>query len=198
MAKIKKLINIIILLIRIIIRWIKGKPFYGVWATFEFLDDTCEAIRHLQAQGYQKIVTHSPCPRKELETALNTPHSRLPFLTFIFVGLGTLSALAMTVWMSLQWVLPVSGKAIISYHPILIITFELSILFGVLGTLLGMVLLGKLDSFRVKRPKSKLYTSYDRFTQDRFGIVVYCPGLEIDTVEEIMTQNSAEEIHRET
>lgn len=124
--------------------------------------------------------------------------SFVPFFSFIF-GLGGLAiATTMVAWMSLQWVLPVSGKPIVSVYPMVVITFELIILFGVFGTLAGMLLLGKKSSFKTKLPKSKTYKLYSRFSQDRFGIVVQCDEKSLSKVSEIMRSNLAEEVHSET
>ena len=52
--------------------------------------------------------------------------------------------------------------------PYVVIAFELTILFGGLATLIGMVMLGRLPRFRPHR-------AYDpRFTNDRFGVAVHC------------------------
>ena len=179
------------------IRLLQRKPFVGAWATFEYLDDTCNATLGLRRQGYQNIVTHSPCARHELRKALDTPESKIPLITFLFAILGLITAVTMTVWMSLDWVLPVSGKPIVSAYPVMIITFELIILFAVMGTVLGMLGLVFYHRFRVKLPGSKIYKKYKRFTQDRFGIVVSCDQASIQPAIDLFEKFSAEEIHRE-
>lgn len=180
-----------------LIRLIKGAPFNGAWGTFQYLDDTCKSIEALQEQGFRQITTHSPCPRKELEDVLNYPESALPVFTFLSGLAGATVAVTMVVWMSLQWVLPVSEKPIVSYFPTLVIGFELTILFGVFGTLAGMVILGKWGSARMKLPESKPYKQYNRFSQDRFGVVVRCAAEQVATVAQIMESCQAEEVFRE-
>ena len=52
--------------------------------------------------------------------------------------------------------------------PFVVIAFELTILFGGIATLIGMVTLGRLPRFRP-------IAAYDpRFTNDRFGVAVHC------------------------
>ncbi len=62
--------------------------FAGVWATFEYLDDTCAAIKELKNAGFDQITTHTPCARHEIDHALGNPQSRVPFATLAgaFVG----------------------------------------------------------------------------------------------------------------
>ena len=88
--------------------------FSGAWATFAYLDDTCAAIKELKNEGFDKITTHTPCPRHEIDHALGNPQSRVPFATLAgaFVGFG-LAVLIMTK-MALDWILPVSGKPIVA------------------------------------------------------------------------------------
>lgn len=197
MKKLKPLLFLLLGLLQALRRRLRRKPFSGVWATFSFLDDTCHAIDGLRAAGFKSIVTHSPCPRPELVDALQQPESRLPWFSLISGLLGLAAAVVMITWMSLQWVLPVSAKAIVSAYPMIVIGFELLILFAVLGTLLGMLLLGWRESFRTKRPRSPEYRSYDRFTHDRFGVVVSCEGTELETAARILEQHAAEEVVRE-
>ncbi|MBF0433683.1 MAG: DUF3341 domain-containing protein, partial [Fibrobacteria bacterium] len=118
------------------------KKFCGVWATFEYLDDLCGVIKKLRRQGYYDLTTHTPCPRHEIREALGNPESRVPFITLLMGILGVILAFLMCGWMSLEWVLPVSGKTILSVPPFAIIGFELAILFAAFGTLAGMYLLG--------------------------------------------------------
>ena len=58
-----------------------NKKFCGVWATFQYLDDFCNAIKELRNQDKKKITTYSPCPRHEIFDALGNPVSRVPFFT---------------------------------------------------------------------------------------------------------------------
>jgi hypothetical protein len=69
-----------------------------------------------------------------------------------------------------------------------VIAFELTILFGGLATLIGMVVLARL-------PRWSPSAAFDpRFTNDRFGVAVYCaPGREA-SVRQILASAGAEEV----
>ncbi len=172
--------------------------FSGAWATFEYLDDACAAIKELKSSGFNQITTHTPCPRHELDQALGNVQSRVPFATLAgaFVGLG-LAVLIITK-MGLDWILPVSGKPIVSVPPMGPIGFELSVLLSIYFTIGAMFLMIIRDTRKHPVPKSLRYRHYDRFMRDRFGIVVTCGSEDLETVENILAKHQAEEIHLET
>ena len=66
------------------------------------------------------------------------------------------------------WGITLGGKPAVSIPPYVVIAFELTILFGGIATLIGMVVLGRLPRFTPS-------PTYDpRFTNDRFGVAVHC------------------------
>ena len=88
----------------------------------------------------------------------------------------------------MQWGLVTGGKPIASIPPFVVIAFELTILFGGIATLLGMVILGRLPRFRPS-------PTFDaRFTNDRFGVAVHCPPERRASVRQILTTAGAEEV----
>lgn len=193
-SKLKRLGLVIGSFIRFLVKKVRGKPFSGVWATYEYLDDACEAIMQLRKGGYTKLTAYSPCYRHEIMKALGNPKSRVPVFTLGGGMIGASIAVLMIVWMSLEWVLPVSGKPIVSVNPIVIIAFELTILIGAYATVVGMLILGIRSRLSTKLPKSDRYKTYQRFTQDRFGVVVNCEEALIKKAETILKQNAAEEV----
>jgi len=170
------------------------RKFNGVWAIYEYLDDVCDSIRELKESGFEKITTHTPCPRHEIEEALGNPQSRVPFFTLAgaFFGFGV--AVLIMVYMALDWVLPVSAKPIISIPTMGPIVFEFSVLMAIFFTIAAMVLLGARDMLIHPVPKSKKYKSYDRFMRDRFGVVIYCEKDDFAKVESILKKYQAEEV----
>ncbi len=174
-----------------------SKSFSGVWATFEYLDDTCSAIEELRKKGYNQITTHTPCPRHEIDHALGNPQSRIPFFTLLgaFVGFGL--AIFIIVKMTLMWILPVSGKPVVSIPIMGPIAFELSVLLSIYFTIGGLILLIARDTFLNSKPQSKKYKTYNRFMRDRFGIVVPCNNDSLKDVEFIFKTHQAEEINIE-
>ncbi|MCP3954313.1 MAG: DUF3341 domain-containing protein [Desulfobacterales bacterium] len=174
------------------------KKFLGAWATFEYLDDTCAAIKELKAEGFDQITTHTPCPRHEIDHALGNPQSRVPFATLAgaFVGFG-LAVLIMTK-MALDWILPVSGKPIVSVPIMGPIAFELSVLVSIYFTIAGMFLLILRDMWKHPVPQSRKYKDYNRFMRDRFGIVVTGGNGDLEKLENIFKKHQAEEVNLES
>ena len=84
-----------------------------------------------------------------------------------------------------------SGKPIVSIPPFVIIAFELTILFGGLATLLGMLVNARLPRFFEE-------VAYDpRFSDDHFGIFVQCEGSRLEAAQEALQALGAKEVRLE-
>ena len=174
-----------------------NKKFTGVWATFQYLDDFCDAISEIKKKGLHDLTTHSPCPRHEISHVLHDKPSRVPFFTLFMGILGTLTAFTLATWITLDWVLPVSNKPLISIPPFAIIMFELTVLFGAYGTAVGIITLATRDTKRKSFPADPKYMNYDRFMYDRYGLVVRCAADKFENLETILKEYHAEEIYKE-
>ena len=174
-----------------------SKEFSGIWATFEFLDDMCHSIRDVRKLGIEGISTHSPCPRHEIDHALGDPQSRVPFFTLAGMFVGFSIAVFIIITMSLDWILPVSGKPVVSIPIMGPVAFELSVIMAIYFTVMGMVLLIIRDMKKHVFPSSEKYKNYDRFMNDRFGVIVPCLKSEASKVEEIFKKYQAEEVNSE-
>jgi molybdopterin-containing oxidoreductase family membrane subunit len=168
--------------------------FTGVWAIFEYLDETTDTIEQVREQGVQPTVI-TPCPRHEIDHALGNPTSIVPWIALAFGALGCFIGYSLPAWTASDWVLPVSGKPILAIPPFTIIGFELTILFTAIHTLAGLAVLAIIDSFRFPIPNAAKI--YPRFQRDRFGVVVRCDADKIEEFEAIMKKNGAEEVHVE-
>ena len=168
--------------------------FTGVWAIFEYLDETTDTIKQVRKQGVQPTVI-TPCPRHEIDHALGNPISSVPWIALAFGALGCFIGFSLPAWTASDWVLPVSGKPIVAIPPFTIIGFELTILFTAIHTLAGLAVLAIIDSFRFPIPNAA--KKYPRFQRDRFGVVVRCDVTKIKEFEAIMKRNGAEEVHIE-
>jgi hypothetical protein len=159
----------------------------GVYA---HVDTTVRALEELRAKGYHDLSVYTPVPVHEIEDVMerDRPVSRVRLFTLIGALTGTLSGFTLTIWSSMQWGLVVGGKPVASIPPFVVIAFEMTILFGGLATLIGMVVLGRL-------PRFKPSAAFDpRFTNDRFGVVVNCAPERSGSVREILERAGAEEV----
>lgn len=158
---------------------------------YEHLDATVEALEGLREAGHRDLTVLSPMPRHELEEALESHGSPVRFFTLVGGLLGCISGFALTIWTSLDWPLRTSAKPIVSIPPFVIIAFEMTILLGALGTLLGLFLSARLPSLRGRIP-------YDsRFSEGHFGIAVRCSEDQIEAVQKVLKGSGAEEVHIE-
>jgi len=172
------------------------KPFKGVWGAFAYLDEAAAVVAHLHKEG-RDISVFSPCPRHELYDAMGRPQSRLPWITLVFGGLGIFFGYGLPIWTALDWVLPVSGKPIVGIPAFTIFGFELMVLLGGVATAASIFAFSHFDLFRWRLPRSEKFRSYNRFSNDRFGVVVRCEDAEAEGVEKLMREHSVEEVVRE-
>src|SRR3954465_13986606 len=114
-------------------------PTPGVLAVFSYLDTTLDAIKKLRAAGHTDFTGYSPIPRHEIEAALRQPVSPVRMFTLIGGIAGCSIGAWLTLWMSEDWPVQVGGKPIGSIPPGNLIMFEMTILFGPLQTILGLV-----------------------------------------------------------
>jgi hypothetical protein len=171
-----------------------------VLGVFAHVDTTVRALEELRARGYHDLTVYTPLPVHEIEEVLerDRPVSRVRLFTLIGGLTGIASAFILTIWSSMVWGLvtggkymqPVSGGGISgsSLPPFFIIAFELMVLFAGFGTVIGMVVLGRL-------PRLRPSASYDaRFTNDRFGVAVHCAPERTASVQELLRGSGAEEV----
>jgi hypothetical protein len=101
---------------------------------------------------------------------------------------GTATGFAFTVWTSVDWPLVVGGKPMVSIPAYVIIAFELTILFGAIGTVIGLFVLSRLPS--IKPP-----VVYDpEFSSGRYGVYVEAESARLDEARKIMNDQEPVEL----
>lgn len=164
----------------------------GVLAVFGHLDATVAAVRSLKAGGHGDAITvYSPVPRHELEDVLDQPTSPVRMWTLIGGMTGCGIGAWLTLYMSYDWPIVVGGKPVGSIPPYIIIMFEMTVLFGALTTILGLLF----NALLASRHQGSI--AYDpRFTNDKFGIFVRCGGDQTANMESLLKGAGAEEVRR--
>ena len=161
-----------------------------ILGVFAHVDTTVRALEELKAKGYHDLTVYTPVPVHEIEDVIERDRPVSPVRLFTLIGglTGTISGFALTIWSALEWGLITGGKPIVSIPPFVVIAFELTILFGGVATLIGLVTLGRL-------PRFKPTAAYDpRFSSDRFGVAVHCAPDRAASVRQILQATGAEEI----
>jgi hypothetical protein len=163
----------------------------GVYPHF---DEFLKSVRELRKQGFKDLMLYSPTARHELEEVLESEPSPVTWFTLTGALLGLLSGFTMTIWMSNDWPMIVGGKPIGGWnlegvHGFTVPMFELTILFGAMFTLVGLLINARLPSIRLG--------AYDpRFSDDHFGIEVRTTDEQANAAESILEKFGAKEVKR--
>ena len=126
------------------------------------------AIKDLGTSPWRLLRVHSPFPDHELLAAMPSKKSRVGLFTLIGGIVGFFSGIALAVFTATRWHLIVSGKPVVALIPFLIVGFEFTILFAVLGNILGLFTLTRLPAMDGLEP-------YDeRCSGEHFGVLAAC------------------------
>ncbi len=155
---------------------------------FEQPEPVADAGRKLADRGFNDLEIYAPAPFEVLDTVLDPKPSRVRFFTLVGGLTGVVAGFAMTIWMSLDWPIMIGGKPFASIPPYVIIAFELTILFGGLLTVLGLLVVGRL-------PRVSLDPAYDaRFSAEEFGLTVSCSERDVQEIDALLRANDAKEV----
>jgi hypothetical protein len=157
-------------------------------SVFDLPDDTATAIRKLRGRGFDEIESYAPAPFEEIDEAMDPRPSKVRAFTLVGGLTGVFTGFLMQIWMSLEWPIKIAGKAFTSIPPYVIIGFELTILFGGVLTLIGLLLVGRL----YPRPLDKAYSS--RFSAEEFGVSVTVGERDVAEVDALLRSLSAKEV----
>ncbi|HZA54426.1 MAG TPA: quinol:electron acceptor oxidoreductase subunit ActD [Candidatus Udaeobacter sp.] len=158
--------------------------------SFETAECALGAVSALRQAGFTDAVLYSPMNSDDLQVERGPADSSIGFLAFGGAAAGAALGLLLTIHTSTQWPLITGGQPIVSLPPFFVISFELTILFGVLATLVGLF-------WRIHRSKldSKFYDS--RFSVDRFGVYVPCGQDRAEIARGLLSAAGAEEVRDE-
>jgi hypothetical protein len=145
-------------------------PQYGLLAEFERVDQLYHACGEVREAGYTRWDAHTPFPVHGLDGAMGLKASRLPWVVLGTGLTGALLGFGLQVWVhSIEYPLVISGKPYFSWPAYVPITFEVGVLFGALGAVLGMFAFNRLPMHW-----HPLFNSerFERSTDDRFFISI--------------------------
>ena len=160
----------------------------AIVGSFAYEEDFLAAAENLQSSGFDNISLLSPVPLKEAQQVLGLGKSPVRHFSLAGAIFGALFGFGMSVATALTFILPTGGRAIITVPPYLIITYEMTILMGVLFTLIGFHFVSGLPAWRDRPylPAANI---------DRFVVVVEgAAGDQAARAEAIIREAGAEEI----
>ena len=120
----------------------------AVMGTFAYEEDFLSAAENLTSSGFDNISLLSPLPLEDAQKVLGLGKSPVRHFSLAGAIIGALSGFAMAAGTALIFILPTGGRAVITIPPFLIITYEMTILFGVIFTLLGFHFISGLPAWR--------------------------------------------------
>ncbi|MFP6605055.1 MAG: DUF3341 domain-containing protein [Myxococcota bacterium] len=155
---------------------------------FDLPDDAATAITKLRGRGFDVLESYSPAPFEQIDEAMDERPSKVRIFTLVGGLTGVVTGFLMQIWMSWEWPIKIAGKAYASIPPYVIIGFELTILFGGILTLLGLLVVGRLYPRRLDAAYSA------RFSAEEFGVVVKVGERDVGEVDSLLRSLSAKEV----
>jgi hypothetical protein len=125
-----------------------AKKHYGVVGDFDTPEDLLRAVRTARAAGYSQMEAYSPFPIHGIDEALGQPRSPLGRIV-ICCGLTGLAGAVLLQWWTgaVDYPLVIAGKPLFAIEPSVPIMFELSVLLGSFGAVLGMFHLNRMPTY---------------------------------------------------
>jgi hypothetical protein len=139
---------------------------YGFLAEFENPEALKECARRARREGYRRVDAYTPFPVEGLDEELGLHRTAVPFIVLTGGIIGGLTGAALQVYSAVfDYPLNIGGRPLNSWPSFVVVTFELTILFAGLFSVLGMLALNGLP-----KPHHPLFNEprFERATQDRF------------------------------
>jgi hypothetical protein len=153
-------------------------------------DQIMQAADGARQKGWKGLDAYVPYPLHGLDKALGLKRSWVPWVTLVMGLSGAAGGFALQVWTSaVDWPLIVGGKPFISWPAFLPITFESGVLIAGLSTFVAIWAACKL-------PKAKPVIHDERFTDDKFGLIVPLDHANEADVRAFLNAQGAEEVKR--
>lgn len=143
---------------------------HGIMAEFETAADIKHAAAVVRDAGYRNWDVYTPFPIHGLDDAMGLRKSPVGWFTFIGGVTGFTTGMCMIWFMNaFDYPLIIGGKPLFSPVYAFPVSYELTILFGAFGSILGMLLLNRLPRWHHPLLKTE---RFKRATHDRFFIVI--------------------------
>ncbi len=153
-------------------------------------DSALAAAGKLKGEGFETPEIQSPIPIHGVEEVLGKKKSVIKRFTLIGAITGGMTGFLLASITAVLFPHPTGGRPIITFPPYLIITYELTILFGILATVLGFLISARLPAIR-----ERLYVPEAAI--DKFVVSVACNNVEnIGRAREIFHTLGVDEIRQ--
>jgi mono/diheme cytochrome c family protein len=147
------------------------KKLFGVTALFDSADSILYAAKKIKEAGYTNYDLNTPYPIHGMDDIISNKPSRLGYIT-LFFGFSAAAFILSFMWwtLAINYPLVIGGKPFFPLPAFVPITFEFTVLLGVLSTVLGMIAI----VFNLPYNSHPLHdTKYMRnVTSDKYGAVI--------------------------
>lgn len=169
-----------------------AKRVSGVAGIFTDDDKILSAAAKMRDAGYKDFDAITPFPVHGMEDAIGIKRSWIPWVTFIMGLIGCFCGIYLQYWTSaVSWAINVGGKPFFSLPAFIPVTFECTVLFAALSSVITMFALNGL-------PKVNPPIIDPDLTSHKFALWVPDTeqGYDAAKVESFMKELGAEEIKR--
>ncbi len=144
---------------------------YGLMAEFDNVNDAVIAARRTYGAGYRKIDAYAPFPVEELSEAIGFHKNGVALVCLIGGLLGGTAAFTLQWWIAtISYPVNIGGRPLNSWPSFIIVTFEMTILFGGLSAVFGMLALNGLPM-----PYHPVFNvpQFESVTRDHFFVMIF-------------------------
>ncbi len=122
-------------------------PIYGLMADFDEPEQLLAAARKAYAQGYRRMDAYTPFPVEGLAEAIGFQRNMVALIVLIGGITGCLCGFFLQYYVAvINYPINIGGRPLNSWPAFIPITFELTVLFGALFAVLGMLALNGLPT----------------------------------------------------
>ncbi|HKI77168.1 MAG TPA: quinol:electron acceptor oxidoreductase subunit ActD [Ignavibacteriaceae bacterium] len=148
-----------------------GKKLHSITALFKSPDEIINAAKKTTSAGYKKFDVNTPYPVHGMDGAMGLGQSKIGFVT-LFFGLTGAAFIFLFMWWSFaaSYNIVVGGKPFLAAPAFIPITFETTVLFAAISTVVGMIAV----YFKLPDNSHPLHdTEYMKAVSgDKFGLVI--------------------------
>lgn len=162
----------------------------NVLGLFHDPESALAAAGRLKGAGFARPEIMSPIPLHGVEEVLGPKRSAIKRFTLFGGIFGGLAGFALAAGTAVLYLHPTGGRPIITIPPFLIITYEMTILFGILATVLGFLISARFPAIR-----ERIYVP--ETAVNKFAVTVSCGSEELfGRAEAILREAGAEDVRR--
>jgi hypothetical protein len=147
-------------------------------AEFDNPTELMKAARATYAAGYRNIDAYTPYPIEELADVIGFEKTRVPLVCLLGGILGGLSGYLLQYWINtISYPLNIGGRPYHAWPAFIIVTFEMTILFGGLSAAIGMLGLNGLPA-----PYHPVFNNprFSAVSRDRFFLCIEAADPQFD------------------